>query len=95
MALFDKKEEKVHIEEKLNQLMKTQLEDKANKQPLLKSSDSRIEGFLLFKLVCSMNEGNSGVFHGRPEMAKRQLDEIQKLGYDLNQIYNSFYDISK
>lgn len=89
-------QEKLIKEEKLARIMHSQVENKHSIEKLnIHNVDSNVEGFLVFKLVCSMNEGNSGVFHGRPEMARRQLDEIQKLGYDLNQIYNSFSNMTK
>lgn len=96
MALFDKKAEEAELtqEEKLGRLMKTQVENKESKldKASAGAADSRVEGYLVFRLVESMNMGNSGVFYGRPESAKRQIEELKNLGYDLNQIYSSIYE---
>jgi len=96
MSLFERKVEEPELtqEEKLDKLMKSQVENKESKldKTPTGTADGRVEGYLVFRLVESMNMGNSGAFHGRPEMARRQIEELKNLGYDLNQIYNSIYD---
>ena len=89
MELFNKKKEKEELtqEEKLSNLMKNQVEKQEEIQGRLIKNNDMAEGYLLFKLVISLNQGNSGNILGRPEMAKRQLDEMVKLGYDLDKIY--------
>lgn len=90
MKITKNKEDEISSEETLKKLIKTQAEDKvSNNKPLMGTTDKKVEAVLVFKLVCSLNQGNSGAFYGRVEMAKKQVEELEKLGYDLTDIYNS------
>lgn len=94
---YNEKEVELTKEEKLQQIMKNQLEGPKKEASIIGSSspDSEVEAFLVFQLVNSLNAGNSGMFHDRAKMAKRELEELQNLGYDLNQIYNAIYDTKR
>lgn len=50
---------------------------------------SGVESVLIFKLLLSLNQGNTGMFHGRIEMAEKQLDKLKEEGYNLEEIYKS------
>lgn len=56
-----------------------------------RQDEKAIEGALLFKLVCSMNQGNYANHAGyiKVENAIDQLKEIKRKGYSLVDIYYS------
>ena len=95
--MFDKdKKPELTSEERLKMLMKNQVENKTEvNKAMTSSAGSQAESYLVFLLLCSLNEGNSGMFHDRPKMAQRQVEELSKLGYDVNQIYNTLFDLRK
>lgn len=94
---YNEKEIELTKEEKLEQIMRNQLNTKGKEASIAgsSSSDVKVEAFLAFELMKSLNAGNSGMFHDRAKMAKRELEELQNLGYDLNQIYNAIYDTKR
>ena len=57
------------------------------------AGDVEAEGYLLFQLVLSLNNGNVGDAESRPEIAKQQLKKIDELGYSLKGIYNNTKEV--
>ena len=55
--------------------------------PDLKCS-KEVEAYLVYELVKSMNKGNCGVVKTRCEMAKAQLEDLVKMGYDLEDLFD-------
>lgn len=55
--------------------------------PDLKCS-KEVEAYLVYELVKSMNKGNCGVVKTRCEMAKTQLEDLVKMGYDLEDLFD-------
>lgn len=55
--------------------------------PDLKCS-KEVEAYLVYELVKSMNKGNCGVVKTRCEMAKAQLEDLVKMGYDLEILFD-------
>lgn len=58
-------------------------------------ADAKTEAIVMFKLLCSLNEGNTGRVNERPEMAKIQIEKMKDMGYDINQIYMSLTGLLK
>lgn len=65
-------------------------EEKA-KHPELKCT-KEAEHFLMYDLMKSLNTGNCGMYKTRADMAKAQLEELVKMGYDLDTIYIEAHD---
>ena len=55
--------------------------------PDLKCS-KEVEAYLVYDLIKSMNKGNCGVVKTRCEMAKAQLEDLVKMGYDLEDLFD-------
>lgn len=62
-----------------------------------KRDEKTIEGVLLFKLVCSMNQGNYADHSGTTKVqnAIDQLEAIKREGYSLVDIYHELEKLEK
>ena len=93
-SLFNKNKEKKNKELLKNDKNNTQSKNmpsktQEDKKPVDLKIPKNIEGYLLFELLLSLNKGNAGNPVNRINLAKLQLENLAKEGYDLMAVYNN------
>lgn len=76
-------EKKREFEAILNATTKGGRQEENTKIPLKLTTANQVA---IFKLVQSLNQGNSGNAPMRPEIAMKQLEEMEKLGINIDTI---------